>query len=288
MWRLALGRVVYRLIHEDISIVAGGVALFAILSLMPAIASIVAIYSLGSSPADIAAQVAPLEEVVPPAVVTAVADQLRAAADTPAPTLGLATAFALALAIFGATGGVRSLMTALNLVHRTPDDRSFLRRTGIALALGLGAMITVVIAVALIVVLPTAFRLVRLEADTADIIAFTRWPALLLLIMGGLAVLYRVGAVRPPRHLLGGTLFAGLAWLASSYGLSLYVDKVANYSGLYGAFGGVMIILLWFYLSSLVILIGAVINEEVEEARWRRSSAGARPLPTPAPYNRAA
>ncbi len=283
MWRLALGRVVYRLIHEDISIVAGGVALFAILSLMPAIASMVVIYSLGSSPADIAAQVAPLGRVVPPEVVALVADQLRAAADTPAPTLGLATAFGLALAIFGATGGVRSLMTALNLVHRTPDTRSFLRRTAIALALGLGAIVTVVVAVALIVLLPTAFRLMRLHADTEAVIAATRWPALLFLVMAGLAVLYRVGPSRPPRHITGGTLFAGLAWLASSYGLSLYVERIADYNGLYGAFGGVMVVLLWFYVSSLVILIGAVINEEVEEARWRRGSEGAPPRPTPAP-----
>ena len=285
MWRLALGRVVYRLINEDITIVAGGVALFAILSLMPAIAAIVAIYSLGSSPADIAAQVAPLERVVPPAVVTVVADQLRAAADTASPTLGLATAFTLALALFGAIGGVRSLMTALSMVHRKPDTRSFLRRTGIALALGIGAIVTVVIAVGLLVVLPTAFRLVRLEADTEAIIAALRWPALLLLVMAGLAILYKVGTLDPPRHILSGTLFAGIAWLASSYGLSVYVDRVANYNGLYGAFGGVMIVLLWFYVSSLVILIGGVINEELEEARWRRDSAGARPPPTPAPYS---
>src|SRR6188508_1409668 len=193
VWRLALGRVVYRLINEDITIVAGGVALFAILSLMPAIAAIVSIYSLGSSPADIAAQVAPLERVVPPAVVTVVADQLRAAAATPSPTLGLATAFTLALALFGATGGVRSLMTALSMVHRKPDTRSFVRRTAIALALGVGAIVTVVIAVGLLVVLPTVFRLVRLEADTEAIIAALRWPALLVLVMTGLFILYRLG-----------------------------------------------------------------------------------------------
>jgi membrane protein len=285
VWRLALGRVAYRLLHEDISIVAGGVALFAILSLMPALAAIVAVYSLLSSPADIAAQVAPLERVVPPAVVAVVAEQLRSAADTAGPTLGLATAFSLALALFGATGGIRSLMTALNMVHRIPEKRSFLRRNAVALALGLGAIVTVVIAVGLIVVLPTAFRLLRVHADTEAVISAARWPAMLLLVMAGLAVLYRIAPSDPPRHLVGGTLLAALAWLASSYGLSLYVDRVANYSGLYGAFGGVMVVLLWFYVSSLVILVGAVVNEELEEARWRRGSAGTPPPPRPAPYS---
>jgi membrane protein len=285
VWHLALGRVAYRLYNEEIPLVAGGVALFAILALMPAIATIIALYSLVSSPADIAAQVAPLGQVVPPAVVTVVTDQLKAAADTPGPTLGLATAFTLALAIVGAIGGVRSLMSALSMVQNRPDPRSFVRRTSIALALGLGAIVTVVIAVGLIVVLPTVFHLVRLEADTEAIIAALRWPALLVLVMTGLAILYRLGTYPPPRRILGGTLFAGLAWLASSYGLSLYVDHVANYSGLYGAFGGVMIILLWFFVSSLVILIGAVINEEVAEARWRRGSAAAPPPPTPAQHS---
>jgi membrane protein len=285
VWRLALGRVGYRLYNEDISLVAGGVALFAILALMPAIATIIALYSLVSSPADIAAQVAPLGQVVPPAVVTVVTDQLEAAADTAGPTLGLATAFSLTLAIVGAIGGVRSLMSALSMVQHRPDPRSFVRRNSIALALGFGAIVTVVIAVGLIVVLPTVFHMVRLQADTEMIIAAARWPAMLLLVMTGIAILYRVGNYPRPRRILGGTLFAGLAWLASSYGLSLYVDHVANYNGLYGAFGGVMIILLWFYVSSLVILIGAVINEEVAEARWRRGSATAPPPPTPAPHS---
>jgi membrane protein len=293
IWRETIKRVAIREVQDDLDILAGGVALFAILSLMPALATVISIYSLISSPADIASQVAPLGRVVPPEVVAVATDQLKAAADSPPSDLGLATAFTLALAIFGATGGVRSLIAALNLVHHRPDRRSFLKRTGIAMALGIGAMVTVMLSVGLVVILPTAFQVLRVEADTEAVVNTARWPLLFGVVAAGLAILYRVGPDESPRSLVAGTLFASIAWLAGSFGLSFYVSEVANYSGLYGAFGGVMILILWFFVSSFVILIGALINEELEGVRRELTgsdaepsapdSAAAPPRPTPAP-----
>jgi membrane protein len=177
-------------------LLAGGVALFGIFSLMPAIAATASIYGLLSSPTDIRAQVEPLASLIPPEVVAVVADQLSRAAAASRPALGLTFAVSVALALLGATSGIRALMTALNAIHRHSERRRFLPRLGLALLLGIGGIATVVLTVSLVVVMPTAFHLVHLEANTATILSLLRWPALLLLVMAALAVLYRVARRR--------------------------------------------------------------------------------------------
>jgi membrane protein len=218
-------------------------------------------------------------------VVAVIGGQLEKAAGSP--SLRFASMLSLALAVFGSTSGIKALMSALNIAHKRPETRSFVRRNLIAIALGLGGILAVVLAVGVVVFLPTALSILRVHADTAEMVNLVRWPAMFLLVMAGLAVLYRVAPVDPPHRILAGTAIATALWMVSSFLLSLYVDRVANYSGLYGAFGGVMIVILWFYVSSFVMMLGAVINEELDEARWQRGSAEALPRPTPAPYSHA-
>ena len=288
IWKLALRRVWYRLQNDPLDILAGGVALFGVLSLMPGLAALISIYGLIASPSDIEAQVAPLARVVPPEVVSLVTSQLEAAATSSAPALGFAMAGSLLLALFSATGGLRALMSALNLAHNHPEKRSWLKRTLIAMALGVGGLFTVIVAVGLVVLLPTLLRVVRLDAHTESLVNVLRWPVLFALVMGAIAVLYRVGPVDPTRRIAAGAGVATVLWLIASVALSTYVDRIANYSGLYGAFGGALVVILWFYVSAFIILLGAVLNEELAEARWRRSNARARPRPRPAPRSRAA
>ena len=281
--KTALARIWHRLYHEELPLLAAGVALFGILSLMPALASLVSIYGLVSSPADIRDQIAPLARIIPPEVVGVVESQLVAAAAAPSQSLGLAFATSLGLALFGAIGGVRALMTAINIAHNRADTRSFLRRLLIAFVLGVGAIIVASVAVGLLVFLPSGLRMLRIEADTATVVTLLRWPALFLFVMGGLAVVYRVAPVNPTHRTLPGCVIATALWIASSYGLSYYVDNVAKYNALYGAFGGVMVVVMWFYVSSFIIVLGAVINEEWEEARWRPGTPLVPLMPSPGP-----
>jgi membrane protein len=267
--KTALGRIVHRLYHEELPLLAAGVALFGLLSLMPALSALVSIYGLVASPADIRDQIAPLARIVPPAVVDVVTGQLAAAAAAPPKALGVTFVLSLALALFCAIGGLRSLMTAINIAHNRADTRSFVRRYAIAFALGIGTIVGVIVAVGLVVALPSALALLRIHADDAALVGALRWPSLVVLVMIGLAVVYRFAPVNPTHRTLPGVLLATFLWMVSSYALSIYVDRVADYNGLYGAFGGVMIVILWFYVTSFVIVLGAVLNEELEEARWR-------------------
>jgi membrane protein len=268
IWGKALGCLGKRVVNDNLDILAGGVALFALLSFMPAIAATVAIYGVVADPADIHAQVAPLADVVPDHVMAVVTSQMTRAAQADDGALGWAFALSLAIAMLSALGGARAVIQALNLVNRHNDSRSFVRQTGLAFLFSLGGIMTVIVAVSLVVVLPTVLHFVRLDADTELLITLGRWPALFVLVASGLAVFYRFGPDESTSPLLPGAVFATALWIVGSMLLSLYVSHVANYSA-YGAFGGVMVVVLWFFVSAFVVLLGAALNRELALASNR-------------------
>lgn len=262
IWAKALSCVWKRVVHENLDILAGGVALFAILSFMPAIAATVAIYGLVADPADIHAQVAPLAGVIPGDVMAVVTSQMTRAVQADEGSLSWAFALSLAIAVLSALGGARAVIQGLNVVNRRTDSRSFLRQTGLALLLSLGGIMAVIVAVSLVVVLPAVLQFVRLDADTQLLVTVGRWPALFLLVACGLAVFYRLAPDEKTSRIVPGAIFATALWTVGSMLLSLYVSHVANYSA-YGAFGGVLVVVLWFYVSAFVVLLGATLNREL-------------------------
>lgn len=253
--------------ETHMEILAAGVALFAILSLMPAIAALVSIYGAIADPADIHAQLRPMASLVPPDVVTVVARQMTRSSMAGG-SLGVGFALSLLFALLSAMGGVGALMKAVNVMNGRPG-RPFWLRSLLAFALSLGGILTASVAVGLVVVLPTALRLVHLDGETELIISLGRWPALFALIIGGVSILYWLSPAGRPGLILPGAALATALWLVGSVLLSLYVDHVADYNDLYGAFGGILVLLLWFYVSAFVILLGAAFNHELQVARSR-------------------
>jgi membrane protein len=229
---------------------------------MPAIAATVAIYGLVADPADIHAQVTPLADVIPGDVMAVVTSQMTRAVQADEGSLSWAFALSLAIAVFSALGGARAVIQALNLVNRRTDSRSFLRQTGLAFLLSLGGIMAVIVAVSLVVVLPAVLQFVRLDTDTQLLVTVGRWPALFVLVASGLAVFYRFAPDGNTSRIVPGAIFATALWTVGSMLLSLYVSHVANYSA-YGAFGGVLVVVLWFYVSALVVLLGAALNREL-------------------------
>jgi membrane protein len=217
--------------------------------------------------------VAPFTGVIPADVMSVVTTQMTRAAQADDGALGWAFALSLAIAMFSALGGARGLIQALNLVNRRNDSRSYLRQTGLAFVLSLGGIMAVIISVSLVVVLPTVLHFVRLDPDTELLVTLGRWPALSVLVAAGLAVFYRLAPDENTSRIVPGAIFATLLWILGSVLLSLYVSHVANYSA-YGAFGGVMVVVLWFYVSAFVVLLGAALNRELTVAS-ESSVAGA-------------
>jgi membrane protein len=133
------------------------------------------------------------------------------------------------------------------------------------------------LAVALVVVFPLFLAALGVTSSDHPIVAYLRWPVLFVLIILALSVLYRYGPSRRQakwRWISVGGVFAALAWLVVSALFSWYLGNFANYNATYGALGAVVGLMMWMWLSTIVVLVGAELNSEIEHQTARDSTVG--------------
>jgi membrane protein len=277
-WAQTVIRVIRRSIDGETTVNAGGIALFALLAAVPLLAATVSIYGLVADPAAIEGQVSGLARVFPFAVVDFLVVQLERAAQSSTSALSASLVFSIAVAIFSARNATNAVIAGLNDAYGLVEERTALRRFVTSITVSLAALVAILLVVTIVVVFPTTVRLLGLGAP-GQVLSLFRWPAILVAITGLLAALYRTGpsgGVKVPRRLLPGAIVGTLIWLLASLGLSVWVDRVADYEILYGAFAGVIVVLVWFYLSALAVLIGAAVNAELGPSghrhKWKESA----------------
>ena len=191
--------------------------------------------------------------------------------------LSIAFAASLGLALWSANAGMKAVIDALNVTYAEKEKRGFIKLNLISLAMTGGAILGLLVALGAIVVLPLVLSYMGLGGWTETLIRFLRWPLLLGLVIFGLAVLYRFGPSREsPRWewLTAGSVFAAVAWLVGSALLSWYLANFANYDATYGSLGAAIGMMIWMWMSSIVILLGAELNSEVEHQTSRDSTTG--------------
>ena len=175
---------------------------------------------------------------------------------------GLLTIGALG-ALWAATGGIGALQTSLNAAYDVPETRNFFAKTGVAVGLTLlgsaGILVAFVTIVGGSLLTQEAVRILGVPAGTLDTIALLRWPLMLVLVALAVAILLRFApnvAVPFRWPMVGGLVFA-VGWVVATALFALYVANFANYSNTYGALGGVVVLMLWFYLTAVMLLLAA-------------------------------
>jgi len=248
--------------RDDATFLAASVALYLLLGLLPTLAAVVSIYALHADPSEIERHLAGLDRVVPTAVFQLIVDQLQLAAQRSSDELGLTAAGAVVLALYSSRASADAVLTAIEHVDGTPPRWRGWRRVGFTLILALGARTGVITLLALGVAVPATSA--TLGRSDRSFLFSVRWPLLIAIGVGSLSVVYGVGGPRRRlRHVVPGALAATALGLIASLGVSYYVTELAGYQTLYGAFGGAMIVLLWFYAIALAVVIGAVVNAEL-------------------------
>jgi membrane protein len=280
-WVQVARRVKDQIGADNLSIVAAGVAFYALLALFPALAALVMIYGLISDPAEVTAQLEPLRSLMPEGAFTILEDQLTAVASREGTRVGFGLLFSLALAVWSSAKGIKALFMALNIAYGEREERGFIRLNVIALIFTAGAVLFVVAAIALIAGLPAAFALIDVGGILEGVALVARWPVIAGLAVIALAILYRWGPSRQPakfRWISVGALAATALWLAGSLAFSAYVENFGSYDETYGSLGAVVILLLWFFVSAYCVCLGAELNSELEHQTRRDSTTGpARP-----------
>jgi membrane protein len=192
-----------------------------------------------------------------------------------------------AAALWGASRGMVSIITTLNVVYGVTNPRPWWRRQLAAVVLtvafsimALGALLSLVLGER---VGDAAAAWAGLGGRFTTVWALVQWPLGLLFTLTGIDLVYHFApAVRLRWYwLTPGSAFAGLAWIGASLGFRAYVSAFANYNATYGSIGGVILLLLWLYLSSMALLIGGEINSVIARAAAERGEEIAAPLDEP-------
>jgi membrane protein len=197
---------------------------------------------------------------------------------------GIAVGAAL-LALWGASRGALALGRGLNKVFRREETRPWWRKQVTAVLVTLVVAVLMIVALGLLAAGPAVGRLIadRVGLGEAFTAAWTlgRWVVAALLVMFTWAVLYRYlpDHRRPLRPFSAGTVLGVLVWVGASLLFALYVSNFGKYEKTYGAFGAVVIFLVWLWISNLALLVGALVNHVVDARRsGRRREAADRPV----------
>ncbi|GAA1825479.1 hypothetical protein GCM10009682_51690 [Luedemannella flava] len=265
--------------RHQLPLVAAGVAFYALLAIFPAALALVAVYGLVTDPDQIDEQLAPITGQLPPGAEDLLSAQLSAIAAASSGGLTLGVVVSLLATLWAAAGGVRALITGLSIVNGQVEVRGFVKRAATSVVLTLGALVTALIVLGLVAAFPVVLRQLGLDAVAEVGAELSRWVLLVVVIGIGLAVLYHWGPVgeRPPwRWVTWGTVTALVLWILGSVGFSLYVANFGRYNQMYGSLAGVIILMLWLYLSAFAVLLGA----EIDAVRARRGGTGVGSTPT--------
>lgn len=280
-WKDILLRVKDRISDDNLSIVAAGVGFYAFLALFPAIAAMVSIVGLILRPTDVEHMVAAAQGTVPPEALALIRDQVHQIVSASSPTLGVSLVVSIGLALWSAAAGMTAMMTALNITYEERERRGYIQYYATAIGLTLGAIVFVVVALALVAAVPAIVHQLGLPTFLSAVVSLVRWVMLALALLLALAVLYRVAPSRDApqwRWVSVGAVAATALWLIGSALFSLYVAHFAGYNKTYGALAAIVILLMWFYLTAFAILLGAELNAEMEHQTRVDSTVG-RPAP---------
>lgn len=276
-WRDILLRVKDEQKKDNLSIVAAGVAFYGLLAIFPALAAMISIYGLVADPVQVQQQLATLGQVLPQEAYQVIHQQLQAIVSSSGGALGLGAIGGILLSLWSAAKGMKAMITALNIAYGEEERRGFVKLNGLALLLTLGSILFILLSLGLIVALPALLGNLGLPDLFRGLFSFLRWPLLALCVIVGLALLYRFAPNRDqPRWkwVSWGAVVATVLWLVLSGLFSFYVSNFGSYNKTYGSVGAIVILLLWFFLTAYMFLLGAEMNAEMEHQTRHDTTRG--------------
>lgn len=262
---------------ERVLLISAGVTFYLILAIFPALAAFVSLYGFLSVPGKISEQLAYLQGIVPAGGLELMQVQLQALASQDQQTLSFGFLIAIIAALWTANNGIKTLFEAINIAYREKEKRSFVRLNLLALMFTLGAMLIATAMIIAVGVIPTILALFNLGSFSETILNWARWPVMLLLVACSISVLYRFGPSRRPakwKWINWGGMLATVVWIIASASFSYYLQNFANYNATYGSLGAVIGFMLWIWISTIILIVGASLNAEMEHQTRKDSTIG--------------
>lgn len=266
-WVAVAQRAKLQVKERHLPLLAAGVAFRILLAVAPALVAATSVWGLAADPDQLADRIEELADALPEEGGALASSVLESLTDPASGQLGWALLITLAITLWSTGSGVLGLLDGSSAAYGEADTRGFLRRRSVGILGAVAGLTTLTV----VVVLGTAAERVVEGAGAGEGVvaatAWLRWPALLLLLTGVLLVLYRVGPDRPGarwRWLWPGAVTGAVTWALATAGFGLYVSRMADLDDTYGPLAGVIVVMLWTFLSAFAVLLGAVVNAELE------------------------
>jgi membrane protein len=278
-WKDVALRVKSEMKTDDVPLLGAGVAFFALLALVPALAALVSLYGLVADPADIERNISDVLATAPEEVRDLVTSQLDNIVDSSPSGLKVGAIAGLVVALWSASSGVRHLIGAINLAYDEEETRGIVKLRALSLAMTVVGILVMALAVAGLVVWPHALDDHGTIGLARTVLMVVRWPVFALLGLLGLAIIYRYAPDRDAprwRWVSAGAVFAVVVWVIASALFSLYTANFGQYNETYGALGAVVVVMLWLYITAYVVIAGAEINSELERQTASDTTVGRR------------
>ncbi|MBW3619070.1 MAG: YihY/virulence factor BrkB family protein [Actinobacteria bacterium] len=282
-WRQVAVRVKDEIKDDNVALMAGGVVFYAMLAIFPALIAAMTLWGLLADPATIQDQVASFTGGLPAGAASIIEQQVTEATSGDGRALGWGFAISLLGALWTASSGMKGLINATNTAYDEEETRSFLKLRGLALGLTFLGIVFMLFTLSLVAIVPAVLGTLGLGSLGETLVQWGRWPVLAVAVMTALSVLYRYAADRDEpkwRWTTPGSVIGTVVWLLASAAFALYVSLAGreSYVETYGALAGVIILMLWLFLTAFSVLLGAEINAELEH-QTRRDTTSGRPRP---------
>ena len=260
----------YASVTEDrIFSLAAASTYYGLLALFPALAALVAIYGFFADPNSIGDQLANLQGLLPEGGLSVIGNEMKRIASQNQSAQGIAMVAGLVVALWGANSAVKSLFDSLNQVYGDKEERGFIKLNAVTLAFTLSAIALLVLAVAGIVALPPVIDRLGLSGLGSATLKFARWPVLYAVVVLALAFVYRFGPNRRNpkwKWITWGSAIAAALWIIASLLFSWYAANFGSFNKTYGSLGAVIGFMVWIWISMIVVLLGAEIDDEIKKA----------------------
>ena len=269
--------VVGRLREHHMPMIAGSLAYYAFLALFPMAIAAVSIYGLVLDPADLAVQIEEISSALPEETAAFIEAQLTDVVESSGSGLGYTAFISIVIALWSASAGTKALITGIDIAYDTPEDRPFVVLRGMAFLITIGLIVFITVAASAVTFLPDLMAEVGAGDETRRAIEIARWPVILLAVIVGLGLLYKIAPNRPASKspwVSYGAIAVALLWLLATLGFSLYVNTLGSFNATYGTLAGIVVLLLWFFISGLIVLAGAELNSELESRNLAHKGPG--------------
>jgi membrane protein len=277
-WKDILYRTYLNIMENRLLALAAGVVFYSLLALFPGIAAGVSSYGMFSDASTIGKHLSLLADIVPGSVLDLLGNEIARIVQKSDGRLSLGFVFGFLVALWSANAGMKAIFDALNIIYGEREKRGIVWLNVVSLFFTFCAIAGALVVVSAVVVFPLLVAAFGASSfDAPLMIGVLRWPGMFVLVILGLAVLYRYG---PSRRLAKwrwtsvGSVFAAVVWLAMSCLFSWYLGNFANYDATYGSLGAVIGLMMWMWLSTIVVLVGAQLNSEIEHQTARDTTVG--------------